>query len=303
MAKLEERAIWPELVSLKDDLSLRQLAERFGVATGTVKKALDRNGITRRPAKSGRRSKKSVAEVEARLALIDELPPEAGVGKRRLVRPNSTPAATAAPRKAAKKSGKRGAKPKKALLEPFMDLLGKRSDSDVAGLSGLNARTVAKYRNEAGIPPFKRPAGAPRKRRKGRRKQRASKIDAFVELLGTITDAEVAAQAGTTAEAVRVYRTKRGIPSLRARRRSGDVVAPTVAAAAPIKAAKIRKKGKRAAAPRSGAIVSSSQAWRVTLGDGQSVIVVAGDLVGMAQVLAQSGRDASRIKALGPVLI
>jgi len=59
MQPLETQDWWPELLRLKDSLSLKQLAERFGVNAGAISSALRRVD-----------SVKSVSD--------DDLPPEAG---------------------------------------------------------------------------------------------------------------------------------------------------------------------------------------------------------------------------------
>ncbi len=62
--KLEERPWWPELVMLKDVLSLRELAERYGVAPAAISNALKRNDLTRAPAPPGPRNKRDEAVVK-----------------------------------------------------------------------------------------------------------------------------------------------------------------------------------------------------------------------------------------------
>jgi hypothetical protein len=44
---IESNEWWPELVALKDELSLRELAERFQVTPGAIVAALKRGSITR----------------------------------------------------------------------------------------------------------------------------------------------------------------------------------------------------------------------------------------------------------------
>jgi len=55
MRKLEEMEWWPELLSIKDQFSLRELAERFEVSGQQIKAALLRNGIDREPGVRPRR--------------------------------------------------------------------------------------------------------------------------------------------------------------------------------------------------------------------------------------------------------
>lgn len=56
MKRLEDRPWWPDLVSLKDTLSLRELAERFGAAPAAIANALRRNNLDRAPAPPGPRA-------------------------------------------------------------------------------------------------------------------------------------------------------------------------------------------------------------------------------------------------------
>jgi hypothetical protein len=58
MRKLEERSWWAELVQLKDVLSLRELAERYGVAPAAISNALKRNNLSRTAAPPGPRAKR-----------------------------------------------------------------------------------------------------------------------------------------------------------------------------------------------------------------------------------------------------
>ncbi|MGB0641114.1 MAG: hypothetical protein ACPGTU_17395 [Myxococcota bacterium] len=55
MKKLETRSWWPELVALKDEMSLRELSEKFGAAPAAISNALKRNGLARKPAPAGPR--------------------------------------------------------------------------------------------------------------------------------------------------------------------------------------------------------------------------------------------------------
>ena len=55
MKRIDKQAWWPELVELKDELSLRELAERFGASPAAIANALKRNGIKRRSAPAGPR--------------------------------------------------------------------------------------------------------------------------------------------------------------------------------------------------------------------------------------------------------
>ena len=55
MKKVEDHPWWPELLKLKDSLSLRELSERFGASPAGIANALKRNGISRKAAPAGPR--------------------------------------------------------------------------------------------------------------------------------------------------------------------------------------------------------------------------------------------------------
>ena len=66
MKKVEKRAWWPELLKLKDELSLRELSDRFGASPAAIANALKRNGINRTPARAGPRQARQAASVPKR---------------------------------------------------------------------------------------------------------------------------------------------------------------------------------------------------------------------------------------------
>jgi transcriptional regulator with XRE-family HTH domain len=115
--RLETQDWWPDLLAAKDDLSLRELAERFGVTPGAISTALKRQGISRKPARPGPRSGRRASLVEA---------------------PAPTPTAS----RRSESSDK---------LVPFHDLLGTVPDDVVADKAGVSRRTVANYRGRHGI--------------------------------------------------------------------------------------------------------------------------------------------------------
>ncbi|MEO0602943.1 MAG: hypothetical protein AAF211_15995, partial [Myxococcota bacterium] len=168
----------------------------------------------------------------------DELPPE----------PGEASSASPEPRPGSKD----------ALIEPHRHLLGKVPDPEVAELAGVAQRTIAHYRKLRGIPGY----SGPRSNKGGGRK---SKIDAFQHLLGVAHDREVAMKAGVTVNAVRNYRTKRGIAAAPPRA-SGD--APAVVARA------------------NGTNGVHSAAWLVVVGEG--------DISEQRVVVANSVSDAAR---------
>lgn len=76
MKKLEDRPWWPELVQLKDALSLRELAERYGVAPAAISNALNRQGITRTSAPPGPRNKRPEEVQKRSQAALSDLKTE-----------------------------------------------------------------------------------------------------------------------------------------------------------------------------------------------------------------------------------
>lgn len=81
MKKLESRPWWPELVKLKDALSLRELAARYGVAPAAISNALNRQGITRTPAPPGPRNKRSEEAQRRSQAALNSLKTESAKTK------------------------------------------------------------------------------------------------------------------------------------------------------------------------------------------------------------------------------
>lgn len=184
MKKLETFEWWPEMVALKDELSLRELGERFGVTPGAIMNAFRRNGIERKPAPPGPRAHRKRAQQAG-------LPPE---------------------------PGEAGARPgsKDAQIEAHKDLLGEVPDRVVADKAGVSLRTVAAYRARMGIAGYKGP-------RRSSSRKRKSKIDPFAEIVGTVPDRVVADKAGVSVNAVRNWRRVRGVPAMgRGRPPGGD---------------------------------------------------------------------------------
>ncbi len=326
--KIEDRPYWPEIVALKDDLSLRQLADRYGVSSAAVNNAFKRSGIERKPAKPGRKLKKDLDAAKAAVQAVAELPPEPGDGSKtkgakRYVRPDKTAtAAAAAPpakaKKSRKKKGRGGAPSKAPMIEPFKDQLGTRSDGEIAELAGVNARTVAKYRKSLGIPAYRghqekfsasrkaasvAAAGRPKKARSTRkrgstRRRRSSKIDPYIDRLGTVPDREIAELAGISAEAVRVFRSRHGIPSLRDRRRAEREGAPLPPPAIQGRKSTVARASSKPAAKR----LIGMRAWKASLKGGDAVIVVARDLVAAATLLGPE-REVQSLEALGRAIV
>ncbi len=187
MRRLETHDWWPELVDMKDALSLRELAERFGVTPGAISAAFKRSGITRRSAPPGPRA--------LRKRRSDELPPEAGAqwdGAATDDAPNVRPGS------------------KDQQITRFLDLLGEVPDAEVARKAGVSVRTIASYRARHAIGAYT----GPRRNSRGTGR-RQSKIDPYRELLGQVPDRVVAEKASVSLNAVRNYRVKYGIAAAR----------------------------------------------------------------------------------------
>lgn len=71
MQRIETQPYWPDIVAVKDSLSLRQLADRWGCTPGAIADGLKRQGLTRRSAPPGpRRDLEHRLEVAIR-AVVD----------------------------------------------------------------------------------------------------------------------------------------------------------------------------------------------------------------------------------------
>lgn len=124
MRRLEKRPWWPELVRQKDDFSLRELAEIFGVSPGAIQNALLRQGLSRKAFPSG---------------------PRASSGRTAIVQRARSPRG----RNARQLTEKR--------LAPYVDLLGQVADGEIAAKIGLSAATVARIRRGMGISAYMSP--------------------------------------------------------------------------------------------------------------------------------------------------
>lgn len=115
MRKLEDHPWWDELVQLKDQLSLRELSDRFGVAPSAISNALQRNALLRDHAPSGPRLRFQASETgetpQTSISLGDV----------------------------------------DTILGSFADLLGEVPDEEIAAISGVSTVAVALYRISRGI--------------------------------------------------------------------------------------------------------------------------------------------------------
>lgn len=201
--RIEDREIWPGLLADKDDLSLREMGEKYNVAPSAIVAAFKRQGIRRRPAPSGPRD------------------------ARRRQRPTAEPTAEQATRAAGEQvprpEPRPGSKDRKLLR--YWDLIGKVPDTEIARRARVSPRTVGKFREHHGIAPAMgspeaeapaqaTPAEARAKRetpsvRRGRELERL--LEPYAHLLGRLPDSVVGRLAGLSLQAVRHQRQKRGI--------------------------------------------------------------------------------------------
>ncbi len=204
MRKIETFEWWPELIKVKDEYSLRELADKFKVTPGAITAAFKRTGTHRRSAPPGPRSRR-------RPRGEDTLPPEPGELR-----------------------GRPGSKDDRLLQH--REMLGSVPDGEVARKAGVSVRTVASFRARHGIPGYDGP-----RRRGADRSPRKSKIDNYADMVGSVPDHIVAEKAGVSVNAVRNWRIKRGVtahgrhgkPGVLEAATSTPSMAPTVSPASP----------------------------------------------------------------------
>jgi len=181
MRRIETYDWWPELVRRKDELSLRELAERFDVTPGAISAAFRRTGLSRKAAPPGPRIRRKASGGD------ESLPPEPGEGEDGTVaRPGS----------------------KDTRILPYARMLGQVPDSDVARKAGVSVRTIASFRARNQVGGYKGP-----RKRGADRAPRKSRIDAFAHLVGQHPDRIVAEKAGVSLNAVRNWRMRHGVPA------------------------------------------------------------------------------------------
>lgn len=147
-----------------------------------------------------------------------------------------------APKAAAQSSKAKGKGTGRSKLDAHRDIIGVLSDAEVAGRAGVTPEAVRVYRQRHDIPSKRSvAASAPSAARasaveddKKVAQRRSSKLDHYMDLVGTLPDREVATMAGVTPENVRAFRRRHDIPARwRDEGDEGGEVAEVVAASEP----------------------------------------------------------------------
>lgn len=266
---------WNSALQMKDELSLKDIAERVGVEPTTLAAEFARRGVRRR------------IRVESHAA--HDLPPEPDEPLPPEPEDDLNPA-----RRSGSKDGR---------IEKHFHLLGKVPDSEVARMADVSIRTVASYRARNDIPGYDGP-----RRRPAPRGRRLSKVDDFGPLLGRVPDRVVADIAGMSLGAVRNFRIKKGLPAAgRITRREIDKLVQTWQRAQGGAAEEPAKLAPRPSAPPAAQHVKGERrAWRVLVqGEQEPFVVLSSDLLdAVRQAIAIVGDDTSiaSVDALGRVL-
>ena len=200
---------------------------------------------------------------------------------------------------------KKGGRVYASKLDPYRDLVGKIPDGELADKAGMSTEGVRMYRRRHKIPmTLEARESATKRGPKSPRKARPSKLDPFRDLLGTVPDREVAAMAGVTAENVRAFRRKRGIPAGWRGEDAGTTETPAQVAPPPAAPAAAPAVTRRPASGGEGYEVEVRDAT----GGTRQYITIAGSLVEAAELsqdaVTRAGKGATivAIKHLGPAL-
>lgn len=149
-----------------------------------------------------------------------------------------------APKVVAQSSKAKGKGSGRSKLDAHRDIIGVLSDAEVAGRAGVTPEAVRVYRQRHDIPSKRSVAASAPSAAKASAveddkkvaQRRSSKLDHYMDLVGTLPDREVATMAGVTPENVRAFRRRHDIPARW--RDEGDEGGEVAAvAAAPVEAA------------------------------------------------------------------
>jgi hypothetical protein len=195
-------------------------------------------------------------------------------------------------------------------IEPFAKLLGTVPDRTIAKKAGVSVRVVANYRASVGVAGYQT---AHEPKRRGRR----SKIEPFVGLFDTVSDAIIAEKAGVGLNAVRTFRRVRGIPSVQPAAKAARVPAVNNPPPSPPSSTTPRQtRGSAASSAHPVTVPSATRvepdvvktppsarqwAWQVELVNGRSGVVM-GSCLTAAVERAQRVGEVSAMTRIGVVL-
>lgn len=279
---LEHTPAWEEIVALKDELSLRELAGRFDTTPSQLSAAFKRTRTSRNPLR---------VPVEDHQ---EPLPPEPGESA---VSPSRTGEYEDLSPVLQRALANLRAGSKDMLIGKFIGMLGSYPDAEVAAQAGVSVRTVASFRARHEIPGYKGP-----RRKAGLRNPRKSRIDPFVDLVGKVPDRVVAEKSGVSVNAVRNYRVKRGIQSARRVQAEEETFDNSVATPVSPLSRPSRPQSQSSAPPLSQQGYAYTVRWMGS-GTGPSV-VVAGSLPEAVTVATRlrPGIELVELKFVGPVV-
>lgn len=315
MKKLEDRPWWPELVELKDVLSLRELSTRFGAAPAAISNALKRSGMDRNAAPPGPRAKRDPDLQRAAAEALEAV--ETGTrkgGKTKSSKPAPAAAVEAPAPKAAKDKGGKDKGGKDKAKAAKVEVVAAPAPAPVE--KAKPAKAAAKVA-EAPAPKAKAvPAPAEPADAGG-----GSRITPYLHLLGKEIDRKIADMAGVSVSAVTNYRKRHGIPSatgsgpkpVKAAKAAKVTKAPApvvevpvalvVEAPAPVvetPAPVVETAAPVLAVPVAAATVGFG--YRVTIG-GEGFVVVAADIAEAARRAMESGRgQVTGVELLGTAI-
>ena len=212
--------------SSADDGAPSAAAAEAEAAPASAKKATGKKATAKKASSKKAAAKKATAKkATAKKAPAKKAAPETSSDE---ATGTAEAAVAAAPAPAATEDSTPGRKSK---ITPFHDKVGSIPDKDVAELAGVSTEAVRMYRRRRGIElNLEKKAETKKKRRPSRRR---SRLDPFLDELGKLPDAEIAAKAGVTPENVRAFRSRHGIKAEYRKKSRGPAKAKATAVAAP----------------------------------------------------------------------
>jgi len=224
---------WETIKQELNAYSMLELAQRHGVSVGAITLNMRQEGVSRQPVTQGDQEPTgpaagSVAAPQAGEGSKSSSPKGASKRARKARSAKASESGSASAESADSKSSNDdvvmvngiACRPntRDAVIAEKIEMLGKISDPDFGKMVGASPRVVGSFRRRHGIEPFQPelPAAegtdSPAKASQGAATGgRRSKVDPFVDLLGTVPDSVVAAKAGVTINAVSNYRRRRNI--------------------------------------------------------------------------------------------